>query len=383
MSALAKVQDIILEQNDLFVDRATEIDVMWLATLSRTHSFFVGIPGVAKSMTIRDLVRRIEGASIFEKLFMKDTSRSEVLGNPNLKVLKETGELKFITTNMLPEAHFGFLDEIWKTSSAVGNMMLTILNEREFDNGGVRQKVPLISAFAASNELPDGEETGAIYDRFLLRVHTRDLNDEDFLSLVNAEPVLNGNPTTLTLQEVEELQEAVRKVVIPEEVKNRIGDLRSAARVDAKVEFGPRRWLQGMSVVRAHAFMAGRDEATLDDLEVYQHILWDTLDEKSRVEKVVLGVIYPAMIDILELLDAAREAYDLVQDEFDRDGDKVQEVALEQRKNLMKAQEELAAIGKSAEGVVLERAQAAYKEVRKHSKWVYEYALGMGGDDEF
>jgi MoxR-like ATPase len=50
------------------------------------------------------------------------------------------------------------VDEIFKANSAILNSLLTILNERKFDNGHVREDIPLFAVVGASNELPDSEE---------------------------------------------------------------------------------------------------------------------------------------------------------------------------------------------------------------------------------
>ncbi len=70
-------------------------------------------------------------------------------------------------------AQVAFIDEIFKANSAILNTLLTILNERLFDNGNVRSKVPLVTLVGASNELPESEELDALYDRFLLRKEVR------------------------------------------------------------------------------------------------------------------------------------------------------------------------------------------------------------------
>lgn len=61
------------------------------------------------------------------------------------------------------------MDEVFKANSAILNTLLTILNERLFDNGSQRLGVPLLCLVAASNELPESEELDALYDRFLVR----------------------------------------------------------------------------------------------------------------------------------------------------------------------------------------------------------------------
>ena len=67
------------------------------------------------------------------------------------------------------QAEVAFIDEVFKANSAILNTLLTILNERLFDNGKQRVPVPLLCLVAASNELPESEELDALYDRFLLR----------------------------------------------------------------------------------------------------------------------------------------------------------------------------------------------------------------------
>ena len=44
----------------------------------------------------------------------------------------------------LPSASVAFIDEVFKANSAILNTLLTILNERLFDNGADRVRVPLV-----------------------------------------------------------------------------------------------------------------------------------------------------------------------------------------------------------------------------------------------
>ena len=44
----------------------------------------------------------------------------------------------------LPTAEVAFIDEIFKANSAILNALLTLLNERLFDNGNERLPVPLL-----------------------------------------------------------------------------------------------------------------------------------------------------------------------------------------------------------------------------------------------
>jgi MoxR-like ATPase len=65
------------------------------------------------------------------------------------------------------------------------NSLLTILNERLFDNGNKRVEVPLLCLVGASNELPESEELDALYDRFLLRSCVEQVSSSSLSTLLS------------------------------------------------------------------------------------------------------------------------------------------------------------------------------------------------------
>ena len=58
------------------------------------------------------------------------------------------------------------------------------MNERSFNNGNQVVPVPLISLFAASNEVPSEAGLEAVFDRFLLRVYSDNLDSYHFNDLL-------------------------------------------------------------------------------------------------------------------------------------------------------------------------------------------------------
>src|SRR6185369_6548064 len=88
------------------------------------------------------------------------------------------------TDGMLPTGEIVFLDEIFKANSAILNSLLGVLNERLFTVGGSVVKVPLLSCFGASNEVPNDEELMAVFDRFLIRLRSDNLDSYHFQDLL-------------------------------------------------------------------------------------------------------------------------------------------------------------------------------------------------------
>ena len=105
----------------------------------------------------------------FERLLTRFSTPEELFGPLSLKALEED-RYERLTDGFLPTAGVAFLDEVFKANSAILNALLTLLNEREFDNGAGRQRTPLVAVVAASNEVPSDEALHAFFDRFLLRV---------------------------------------------------------------------------------------------------------------------------------------------------------------------------------------------------------------------
>ncbi len=170
--------------------------------------------------------RRIDGAAYFQWLLTKFTTPEEVFGAVSLRAL-ENDEYRRVTTRKLPEAHVAFLDEIFKASSSILNALLTLLNERRFDNGRDSVEVPLLTVFGAANELPEEDELSAIYDRFLVRFVVGYVVEDCALPAHAARtPPVAG--TRISVDELALLWEAVGEIVVPDGILRHIGDLRRA-----------------------------------------------------------------------------------------------------------------------------------------------------------
>src|SRR6266540_847179 len=90
------------------------------------------------------------------------------------------------------------------------------MNERLFHNDGQPTPCPLVTLFGASNELPEGKELEALFDRFLLRFDLGYLiAAANFRTVLLApEPALS---VALTMSDLTQAQAEIAKVKVTDD----------------------------------------------------------------------------------------------------------------------------------------------------------------------
>ena len=361
------MQNIRKYLNKKFYERQEQIDAMLSVLLAHQHCILIGPPGTAKSQIVREICSCIEGTTYFQWLLTKFTTPEELFGPYSLQEL-EKGNYKRITLGKLPEAHIVFLDEVFKASSAILNTLLTAMQERVFFNDSQVIQMSLISLFGASNELPQGEELGALYDRFLVRLQVNYISDDSsFASLLTASPP--QNPPKITLQELQNLQAQAGSLPIPDTIIESIIKIRRALHKEGIIA-SDRRWKQSLDVLKAYAFLEQKPEVDEETLMFLQHCLWSSPEQRKTIVKVLGSVAAPHEAKAVELYDMATEIYQEVIN-LDEGKEAAGIEANKKIKNILDQLSDLAHKHKS------QKIQDIFQKVQTYQKEIIKVCLGV------
>ena len=317
-------------------ERGEAIFFAYLCAVAGESLFMLGPPGTAKSLTARRIKYLFYGEGIhhFEYLMGKFSTPEELFGPISVLGLKED-RYERITAGCLPSAHIVFLDEIWKAGPAIQNTLLTVINEKVYRNGPQEQKLPLELLVAASNELPaEGQGLEALWDRFLVRLWVGNISDEQKLDQLlcqvsdpYADPFEALDPEQknlrLTLEELASWRAECKLIEIPKNIRTVLFQIKArlqlyneqlakraeqaepnqqAASQDEpqsqKAQKAPkpfylsdRRLLKISKLLKASAFLHGRQEVSLTDLALIPYCLWDTEEQMATARHLVAEVL--------------------------------------------------------------------------------------------
>lgn len=312
-NARAELTTLRTQMKGAFIARDAEVDGLLLALLARTHVLLLGPPGTAKSLVTQVFASAL-GGQYFQRLLTAFTAPEELFGPYDLSAL-DAGRYERAVQGYLPTATVAFADEVFKANSAILNSMLTVLNERQFDNGTQRLQLPLELCVGASNEYPEDASLNALYDRFTLRYWTAYVPTRaGRIALLTAADPAKAVTAKLAPDTVRVLQDAVKSVTVPNDVLEALCDVADKLAKDNGITVSDRRLRQCVRLVQAHAALNGRDVATVRDLLVLADSVWHRHEDRPAVLATVMAVAAPKLAAATKLADSAREVYDSVKD---------------------------------------------------------------------
>ena len=321
MNLQPRMEKLISAVSDGMYEREEIIAVALLGALCGQNTFLYGPPGTAKSLISRRIACAFAKPAYFEYLMNRFSTPEDVFGPVSIKALKEDQYLRK-TQNYLPKAEFAFLDEIWKSSPAILNTLLTLINERIFRNGESIEPAPLKALIAASNETPEANQgLDALYDRFIVRLMAGPIEQT-----ANFDRLLSSRPTAAEVaiaadlmvkpEEWSHWQEQLHTVQLSVETLTIIHLIREALAAsydELQVYVSDRRWQRAAILMKAAAFFNGRSETNHSDALLLRHCLWTQEQNREAVCAIVEQAVKETGFDSginLAQIDSEKEALD-------------------------------------------------------------------------
>ena len=204
------------------------------------------------------------------------------------------GEPQVNTAGKIPDADICFCDEIFKCNDGVLNSLLTAFNERKYTNEGVTYPIPVISFFAASNEIPNFSDPAekilaALYDRLELKVKTENIQERaNRLSVLRSKQsgAARRPVETITLDELLAMQAEVQAVTVPDAINELADDILCDLRSKGVV-ISDRKFLGYTPVAQAKAWLNGHAAVEPTDLLALKCYLWHLPAERETVFDVL------------------------------------------------------------------------------------------------
>lgn len=277
------LKDILDHLNLHFPERRVEIDALVMSLLTKQHGFLLGKPGTGKSLLISTLASCL-GIEYFGILATGETRLDEIIGPVDIKSFRDEGEYKRRLAG-LATCHVGFIDEIFKTSSIVRNGLLRIMQERAIRNADETVRVPLISAFTASNELPTEELDGPFFDRLLFSVEVHPIKSEADLATMILRENTNGEIVPNPLMTLEQLQQAQYDVQhIDVDYTSTTLFVKLCRRLEKELSYiSDRRKSAALGVAKVGAYLGNRKAIRNDDLYLTKYALIMMGTEKEKI----------------------------------------------------------------------------------------------------
>ncbi|MCM5530155.1 MAG: AAA family ATPase [Chitinophagaceae bacterium] len=300
------------ELSKVIVGQQYMLDRLLIGLLSNGHVLLEGVPGLAKTLTIKSLSQAVD-AHFSRIQFTPDLLPADVLGT----MIYNQQKHEFVVRKGPIFANFILADEINRAPAKVQSALLEAMQEKQVTIGEntYRLQEPFL-VLATQNPL---EQEGtyplpeAQVDRFMLKVVVGYPSKSEEQQIIRQQVLGEGaakvNPV-VSMQEILEARDLVRSIYMDEKVENYILDIVFATRfpdqyklskLQPLISYGgsPRASINLALAARAHAFLQKRGYVIPEDVrsiakDVMRHrigLTYEAEAENISAENVVDEVL--------------------------------------------------------------------------------------------
>ena len=317
-SQAALIERILYEVKRVVVGQDRFLERVLVALLAQGHLLVEGVPGLAKTLTVKTLAQVIRGS--FKRIqFTPDLVPADLIGTRIFN--QKTGE--FSTTLGPVFAHLLLADEINRAPAKVQSALLEVMQEQQVTIAGHSHAVPRPFVVMATQNPIETEGTyplpEAQVDRFMMKVLVDyPQPDEEFTIVQRVTGAAVAVQAQTDMQALAELQRACHAVFVDPALLRFAVNLVHATRQPETVGLAdlkrmiscgasPRATISLIEGARALALMRGRQYALREDLtdlvhDVLRHrvvlsyeALSEGLSADGLIDKLLGAVALPEM----------------------------------------------------------------------------------------
>jgi MoxR-like ATPase len=273
----ARLEDALYEMKRVIVGQDAMLERLLVALLAGGHVLLEGVPGLAKTLTVKTLAQ-VVGGSFRRIQFTPDLVPADLVGTRIYR--PDTG--RFDTELGPVFGNFLLADEINRAPAKVQSALLEVMQERQVTIGHTTFPVPHPFLVMATQNPIESEGTyplpEAQIDRFMLKILIGYPAHDEELTVVQRQLVAPPElREALTLEELRALQRAVFAVYVDPALISYAVTIAGATRkpgehgladLDDYISFGasPRGPISIVQAARALALVRGRDYVVVDDV---------------------------------------------------------------------------------------------------------------------
>ena len=312
---MALVQGVLRQVGRRVVGQEYMVERLLISLLTGGHVLLEGVPGLAKTLTVRTLAETIDTS--FQRIqFTPDLLPADVLGTQVFD--QSTG--KFSIKRGPIFANIILADEINRAPAKVQAALLEAMQEKQVTLGGETFKLEEPFLVLATQNPIEQEGTyplpEAQVDRFMLKLRvgypTRDEEKEIMRRMAGGEPI--PVQRVASPEAIMEARQRIADLYMDERIVDYIVEIVHATREPAEsglkdlvplIEFGasPRATIALAQASRAHAFLRGRTFVTPDDVkaiapDVLRHRVLTTYE--AEAEEVTSDAVVAKILSTIE-----------------------------------------------------------------------------------